>query len=277
VTEALFTSRACVRLPDPLKVAQDLCAHFVERAEVAPHEAGGVISGEFGRAELRAEGRNLHMIAQGSDSTTLYVVRSALAEHLFEFAGDDVPAFTWAGETAGEAAIPFFREMRVVGTRQITPHMRRVTLAGDVAHFDSDAGTHVRLLIPPKDRMPIWPHSAPDGRTVWPKGADTLTRRVHTIRRIDLSRGTLDIDMVLHEDAIAPGSTWAASAQPGDAVGVMGPGGGMPPAADWHVLVGDETALPVIAVSWTLLKTPAASEPSSRSPMNWSNRQSDPI
>jgi NADPH-dependent ferric siderophore reductase len=70
---------------------------------------------------------------------------------------------------------------------------------------------------------------------------------VYTIRRLDTARGTLDIDMVLHTDGDAPGSTWAETAKPGDRVGVMGPGGGNPPHADWYVLAGDETAVPVIA------------------------------
>ena len=35
-------------------------------------------------------------------------------------------------------------------------------------------------------------------------------------------------------------------AAPGDPVGILGPGGGEGPVADWVVLAGDETALPAI-------------------------------
>jgi NADPH-dependent ferric siderophore reductase len=44
---------------------------------------------------------------------------------------------------------------------------------------------------------------------------------------------------------------WAAPARPGDAVQLLGPGGDYQPAddVDWHLLVGDESALPAIAVS----------------------------
>ncbi len=212
-------------------------------------DTGGMVESPFGRAVLRAEGAHLHLRAEANDDATLYVVRNALAEHLAMFIGEDLPSFTWSGEAAARRTIPFFHEMRVLGTRQVTPRMRRVTLAGgNVAAFEDGAGLHVRLLIPPAGRAPVWPSAAPDGRTLWPKGEDALIRRVYTVRRVDRAAGSIDIDMVLHEDDHdAPGSAWAASAQPGDPVGVMGPGGGLPPEADWYVLAGDETALPVIA------------------------------
>jgi NADPH-dependent ferric siderophore reductase len=44
---------------------------------------------------------------------------------------------------------------------------------------------------------------------------------------------------------------WAAAAQPGQPIYLMGPGGAYTPdpAADWHLLVGDESALPAIAAA----------------------------
>lgn len=138
--------------------------------------------------------------------------------------------------------------MVVVGSRLVTKGMRRVTLKGtDVAHFDNGQGLHVRVLIPPAGRVPVWPHAAPDGRTIWPRGEDALTCRVYTIRSIDLEASTLDIDVVLHEDSHAPGSDWVANAMPGERVGLMGPGGGRLNPADWYLFAGDETALPAIA------------------------------
>lgn len=246
MTDTPLVAQACVPFADPLAMAKSLCAHFTEHATVTPTPAGGVIESPFGRAELRAQGGHLHLRAEGRDATALYVVRNALAEHLAHFAAADLPAFAWSGAAPAPRVIPFFREMRVVGARQVTPRMRRVTLeGGEVGGFEADAGLHVRLLIPPAGREPVWPTPAPDGRTLWPKGADELVRRVYTVRRVDRAAGTIDIDMVLHEDA--PGAGWAASARPGQRVGVMGPGGGLPPEVDWHVLAGDETALPVIA------------------------------
>jgi NADPH-dependent ferric siderophore reductase len=249
MTESPLVTEARVPLADPLAMAQKLCAHFVEHGTVTLTDTGGMVESPFGRAVLRAEGAHLHLRAEANDDATLYVVRNALAEHLAMFISGDLPSFTWSGEAAAQRTIPFFHEMRVLGTRQVTPRMRRVTLAGgNVAAFEDGAGLHVRLLIPPTGRAPVWPSAAPDGRTLWPKGEDTLIRRVYTVRRLDRAAGSIDIDMVLHEDDHdAPGSAWAASAQPGDPVGVMGPGGSLPPEADWYVLAGDETALPVIA------------------------------
>ncbi|MGA0561411.1 siderophore-interacting protein [Ancylobacter sp. VNQ12] len=243
-----LVATARVPLADPLGMAEQLCRHFVEHGTVVRTATGGRIESSFGRAELHAEDGHLHLRAEARDATALYVVKNALAEHIALFT-EAAPSFAWSG---GEVlAIPFFRAMAVVGARQVTPHMRRVTLAGgDVGHFDNGAGLHVRLLIPPAGRSPVWPTPAPDGRTLWPSGEDELVRRVYTVRAIDKAAGTIDIDMVLHDDDgvhSAPGSTWAATARAGDPVGVMGPGGGMPPEADWHVLAGDETALPAIA------------------------------
>jgi NADPH-dependent ferric siderophore reductase len=44
---------------------------------------------------------------------------------------------------------------------------------------------------------------------------------------------------------------WAARLRPGDPVRFVGPGGGYAPSpdADWHLMVGDESALPAIAAA----------------------------
>jgi len=247
MTEVMRTAETRIARPDPRAMLDRLCAHFVEHGTVTLSANGGRIENQFGFAALELEPGALHVRAGGVDDTALYVVKSAIADHLVMFAHDDVPAFVWSGEAT--AAIPFFREMVVVGSRLVTPGMRRVTLRGDVAHFDNGQGLHVRVVIPQVGRIPVWPHAAPDGRTIWPKGEDALTCRVYTIRSIDHQAGTLDIDVVLHEDSHvpAPGSNWAATAMEGERVGLMGPGGGMPGPADWYLFAGDETALPAIA------------------------------
>jgi len=53
--------------------------------------------------------------------------------------------------------------------------------------------------------------------------------------------------------------TWAAHAQPGDEISFMGPGGAWAPAvdADVHLLVGDEAAIPAIAVALEALPADA--------------------
>ena len=58
------------------------------------------------------------------------------------------------------------------------------------------------------------------------------------------------IDFVHHGDAGLAGP-WAAAARPGDRLRLLGPGGAYAPdpVADWHLLVGDEAALPAIGAA----------------------------
>lgn len=59
--------------------------------------------------------------------------------------------------------------------------------------------------------------------------------------------GELTIEFALHGDG--PAANWAAKAVPGSHLVVAGPRGSfvIPKDYDWHLLVGDETALPAVA------------------------------
>lgn len=74
--------------------------------------------------------------------------------------------------------------------------------------------------------------------------------RSYTVRDWDPERLRLTLDFVVHGDRGVAGP-WAARAKPGDTLELTGPGGAYAPSveADWHVMVGDEAALPAIAVS----------------------------
>ncbi len=87
----------------------------------------------------------------------------------------------------------------------------------------------------------------PDGRLEWPDGEDALTSRVYTIRAVDQTAGTLAVDFALHEGGHSPGADFARRARPGDAVGLLGPGGDGRPEGKRLLLLGDEAALPAIA------------------------------
>ena len=69
-------------------------------------------------------------------------------------------------------------------------------------------------------------------------------RRRYTIRQLDTAARLLTLDIVLHGDG--PGERWVRSAQPGDRIEGIGPRGKITtsPAADWHLFIGDESALP---------------------------------
>lgn len=71
-------------------------------------------------------------------------------------------------------------------------------------------------------------------------------RRDYTPRRHDAARGELTIDFALHGHGAA--ADWARQAAPGQRAVIGGPRGSMvvPDDYDWHLLVGDATALPAI-------------------------------
>ena len=82
--------------------------------------------------------------------------------------------------------------------------------------------------------------------------------RTYTVRDWNQEALELTLDIVVHGDAGLAGP-WARAVQPGDEVFVQGPGGDYAPDlnADWHLLVGDESALPAIAVTTASLPADA--------------------
>lgn len=140
------------------------------------------------------------------------------------------------------------RLLQVRRTVRLTPYLLRVTLAGDdldgfvSASFDD----HVKIILPSEaGAMPLLPDIGPRG-PVWPGDAPRPVLRDYTPRRYDADAGELDLDFVLHGHG--PAAAWAAQAQPGQYLGVAGPRGSfvIPVEYDWHLLIGDETALPAI-------------------------------
>jgi NADPH-dependent ferric siderophore reductase len=70
-------------------------------------------------------------------------------------------------------------------------------------------------------------------------------KRRYTIRQHRSDTGEIDLDVLVHGHG--PGSAWAVTAVAGDPVRFQGPRGKLELLpADWHLLVGDESALPAI-------------------------------
>jgi NADPH-dependent ferric siderophore reductase len=84
----------------------------------------------------------------------------------------------------------------------------------------------------------------------FPGDGDTFQTRTYTVRRWDPETLELTIDFVHHGDEGIAGP-WAANARPGDELRLAGPGGGYAPdpSVGWHLMAGDESALPAIAAS----------------------------
>ena len=141
------------------------------------------------------------------------------------------------------------RLLQVLRTQLLSPQLLRVTLGGeDLADFTSGSfDDHIKVFFPaPGAERPVLPVVGPDG-IVFPEGQPRPQARDYTPRRYDPVASELDIELVLHGDG--PASTWAAQARPGQYLGVGGPRGSfvIPTEFDWHLLIGDDTALPAIA------------------------------
>lgn len=140
----------------------------------------------------------------------------------------------------------------VVRIGRPTPHVIRLVLGGDelaglpVGEF---ADQYVKILFPVPGAVYPEPIDLATIRrdlpsTQWPR------LRAYTVRAFDAQAGELTVDVVYHGDEGLAGP-WAAALRPGDLVRFVGPGGAYSPSpdADWHLLVGDESALPAIAVA----------------------------
>jgi NADPH-dependent ferric siderophore reductase len=144
---------------------------------------------------------------------------------------------------------PAVRRLNVLNVLHATPHFVRVTFGGPQlegfisASFDD----HIKLMLPTDAQSPlILPAFGPKGPE-WPADMPRPEMRDFTPRFHDVAKRELDVEFALHGEG--PASEWAAQAAKGQIVGVGGPRGSLiiPVEYDWHVLIGDETALPAIS------------------------------
>jgi NADPH-dependent ferric siderophore reductase len=151
----------------------------------------------------------------------------------------------------------------VARTERLTPHMIRVVLTVDpAARLEIGAHTdhYVKLLFAPEgvsyhEPLDVEAIRRDLPREQWPR------TRTYTVRAWDEAAGELTLDFVHHGDEGLAGP-WAAGARPGDTIHFNGPGGGYTPdpAAAWHLLAGDESALPAVAAAVEQLAPGARAE-----------------
>jgi len=135
----------------------------------------------------------------------------------------DDPFAELTGNLAGTRRLQF----EVVTSRQLSPHVQRIELtAPELEGFSYQPGQDVMLLVAADGNRPV--------------------RRRYTIRRLDFTQRLLTLDVVLH--GAGPGERWVRSARPGDRIEGIGPRGKISPSleADWHLFMGDESAMPAI-------------------------------
>lgn len=141
------------------------------------------------------------------------------------------------------------RSLDVARVCRIAPNMVRVTLTGEELRGFASVGfdDHVKMFFPgPGRTVPDLPIVGPKGIEM-PEGVARPIARDYTPRRYDPVANELDIDFAIHEDG--PATQWAVNVKVGDRAWIGGPRGSfvVPFAFDWHLLIGDETALPAIA------------------------------
>lgn len=138
-------------------------------------------------------------------------------------------------------------ELTVTATERLSPGMVRLRFhSEDLSAFagSEDTDRYVKLVFGDPAEL------ADGGRPVM---------RTYTALEPDVEAGTLAIDFVVHGDTGVAGP-WAAQARPGDTITARGPGGAYRPDPDarWHLLVGDEAALPAIRQALETLPSDAA-------------------
>jgi NADPH-dependent ferric siderophore reductase len=133
------------------------------------------------------------------------------------------------------------RELEVASIERLSPGFLAITFTGEaLADFTSlSFDDHVKFII---------------------DGEGGQARRDYTPRRFDREARELTLEFALH--AAGKASDWAGQAKIGDRALVGGPRGSMivPLELDWHLLVGDASALPAIARRLTELPPGARAE-----------------
>lgn len=246
--EASFKLTAVASTTVPGIIFEEMCEHFVEHAEVKRSANHALMVSEFGTTEMEISEDTLRIRLSCTSEQGLLVSRTMLAEHLYYFAGKNPFELKWS-EPEKRTQISNLHEVSVTRTEQITPHMIRVVLkCADITPF-TGGNMHVRILVPPKGRAPVWPGLREDGRVAWPKGDDSLVVRVYTIRYVDVAARELWLDFLQHPQSAlpTPGADFARDAKFGDTLAIVGPGGGSVPDHTNILLAGDESALPAIA------------------------------
>jgi NADPH-dependent ferric siderophore reductase len=142
----------------------------------------------------------------------------------------------------------------VVRTEELTPHLIRVVLGGRgfdnfVPNESTDA--YVKIVFVNDgvdvDALPQ-PLTLDSFKTLPVEQQPTV--RTYTVRRVDTERREIAIDFVVHGEHGVAGP-WAAAATPGQPAYLTSPNGAYAPdpAADWHLLAGDEAAVPAIGAA----------------------------
>lgn len=140
----------------------------------------------------------------------------------------------------------------VLGRRNVTPGMVRVTLGGEGLRAFRSTGVgdeYVRFFFPDLETGElVLPDVDGQGFWKWPEGRKPAHCECYTIRAVRPANDgvEIDVDFVVHEHGRA--SEWAQRASPGDTIALREPFGlyEAPANADWQLFVCDATGLPAL-------------------------------
>src|SRR5271170_6931068 len=134
------------------------------------------------------------------------------------------------------------RNLTIARIESLGSSMLRVVARGEALEGFTSLGfdDHVKLFFPAGETDQAGTHDESRG-----EGTPAPTMRDFTPRRYDAHAGELWIDFFLHD--AGPAATWAAQVAVGQMLTVGGPRGSSvisPTGIDFHLMIGDETALP---------------------------------
>lgn len=177
------------------------------------------------------------------------------------------------------------REVEVIRVMDVTPGMRRVTLAGEqLRAFTSSSGHRQPAFVSagfdddvnlvfcyPGEAEPVLPVQQENG-LITPRDPSPLSRE-YTVRRWSPEDGELDIDFVKH--GIGVGTTWAYRAEPGDRIHLTGPSSERRTRSARTGCSSPETTrqsplLPACSTSCPTTREPRCSSRLPRTPTGWS-------
>jgi NADPH-dependent ferric siderophore reductase len=139
--------------------------------------------------------------------------------------------------------------LAVRGRDWLSPHTVRITAGGpgfEALRMNEFTDKYAKIIFADPGLGLTPPYDLAALRESLPPGQQPVTR-TYTLRRADEQRQQVVIDFVVHGDA-GIAAPWAARAEPGDLLALSGAGGAYrpDPGYDWHLLIGDESALPAI-------------------------------
>ena len=139
------------------------------------------------------------------------------------------------------------RRVEVSHVQVLSPAMRRITFKGaELEGFEPTLpASYLKLIFPePGQTEPTRP---------LPDGPRPTAMRTYTPLAVRPAALEVDVDFVLHGEG--PASSWAAQAQVGQVLYLMGPGPGyvVDTAAAQHLLMADDSALPAIETILAML------------------------